>query len=87
MKEYLPSRVTNRIDKMGFVTPAEIWVRSDKEKYKNIVDKAIASSRGVLTKASEKKFKDMIDGKVQFDHSFWRAVFFSTWLEVYNVKV
>ena len=87
MRPYLPERVTNRIDKMGFVTPAELWVKSDPDQYKRIIDKTIEKSQGVLNQDAAIRFNDMIEGELSFDHSFWRAVFFVEWLDVYKVKV
>jgi asparagine synthase (glutamine-hydrolysing) len=87
MKSYLPEKVTNRIDKMGFVTPAELWVKSDSEQYKLIIKQIIKKSNGILNCEAEKRFTDMIDGKLNFDHSFWRAIFFAEWVDVYKVKV
>jgi asparagine synthase (glutamine-hydrolysing) len=87
MRSYLPEKVTNRVDKMGFVTPAELWVKSDPEQYKFIIRQAIKKSNGILSGTAEKRFTGMIDGTLNFDHSFWRAIFFAEWVDVYKVKV
>lgn len=87
MSKYLPEKVENRIDKMGFVTPAEIWVKEDKSKYTAMVSTAIKKSKGILNSHAEERMLKMIDGQIKFDHSFWRCLFFAEWMHVYQIEV
>lgn len=87
MSNYLPSKVKDRIDKMGFVTPAEIWVKNDTERYIKIVEGLELKSKGVLNKKAISLFKDMITGKIEFNHTFWRAIFFAEWMSIFDVEV
>ncbi len=87
MDSYLPPRVKNRIDKMGFVTPAEIWVKESPELYMELVDGCIEKSKGVLNEQARNRLQSMIRGKQKFDHSFWRALFFAEWMHCFDVEV
>lgn len=87
MKSYLPDKVRNRIDKMGFVTPAEIWVKDNKPYYKSFANETIESAGGILNHNAHKKLNAMIDGKLKFDHSFWRILFFSSWMKVHDLSI
>ena len=84
----IPNKVKNRINKMGFVTPGERWVLDNPEKYKAALKNAIDQA-GVVLNAPEcyERFSSMIDGKIPFDNSFWRIIFFGEWIKCYKVTV
>jgi asparagine synthase (glutamine-hydrolysing) len=87
MNSYLPNTITNRIDKMGFVTPAEIWVKEEPSLYKSLIENLQLQSKGILNEKASRKFKNMINGKTKFDHSFWRAIFFAQWMDTFQVEI
>jgi asparagine synthase (glutamine-hydrolysing) len=84
----IPKVIEQRISKMGFVTPGERWVVDNPDEYKKKLQEAIDHS-GVMLNKSEclSRFTKMIDGKIPFDNSFWRVVFFGEWIKCYGVKV
>ena len=86
MKTYLPKKIYNRVDKMGFVTPAELWVRNDPIFYKNLILSLQENSKNIFNKKAIVKFNLMIEGKISFDNSFWRALFFAEWMKVFKVQ-
>ena len=88
MKNIIPLKIKNRINKLGFVTPAEEWVFQNKDLYKQRLDEAIHDSQGILKDDKcKERFYNMIDKKIPFDHSFWRVIFFAKWLKVFKVNV
>ena len=45
----LPDRIRTRMDKMGFVTPEEVWIREEAPaRFRNELRRAIDASRGVI---------------------------------------
>ncbi|NOH65224.1 asparagine synthase (glutamine-hydrolyzing) [Vibrio rotiferianus] len=87
MKNYLPTKVKDRIDKMGFVTPAEIWVKEEPEHYLQLIDSAVEKSKGILNQEAKNRLTRMVKGEQKFDHSFWRIIFFAEWMDTFKVEV
>ena len=82
----VPNSVIDRRDKMGFVTPEAIWVRSQGKKFfQNAIENTVNRSNGVIKPEAIQYFADMIDGKRQFSHSLWRVVSYGMWLARFKV--
>ena len=88
MKGYLPERVRMRMDKMGFVTPEEIWVReTSPQLFRLAIQKAVSGSFGVLNPNTLEKAEDIIIGKKPFNFFVWRVISFGVWVQKFNVKI
>lgn len=87
MQNVLPSKVLNRKDKMGFVTPEAVWVKEYSTQLRTDLEKAVATSNGFINKNIVEKFDNVITGKEKFDFTVWRALCFAKWIEVFNVKI
>ncbi|HEX9936340.1 MAG TPA: asparagine synthase (glutamine-hydrolyzing) [Longimicrobium sp.] len=86
MKGLLPERVRTRMDKMGFVTPEETWVRREApERFRAAVRHAVEVSRGVILPSAAEKLDRMIDGSEPFEFFPWRLVSFAAWMEAFGV--
>lgn len=81
MSSVVPDVVRLRMDKMGFVTPEEVWMREHYSDFMGRLKDAIEVSRGIFTDKAIKHLDDMIDGKKRFDSSIWRIINFSLWLQ------
>ncbi len=82
MHGIIPEAIENRRDKMGFVTPEELWLKTEGKSWFNAeIDKACKQFGGkILDTAHTKKYlEDMIDGKIKFDFAPWRIICFSKW--------
>jgi asparagine synthase (glutamine-hydrolysing) len=53
LKSLLPNVISNRMSKLGFVTPEEIWVKDNPEYFRDKLIEAIKNSKGIL---DEKKY-------------------------------
>ncbi len=82
MHGIIPPAIENRKDKMGFVTPEELWLKGEgKEWFLDGIDKACKQFGGTLL--NEEKVKkyvfDIIEGRREFDSMPWRIVCFHRW--------
>lgn len=88
MKKNLTDKVVNRIDKMGFVTPEEVWIRENKEVFMkeaeeccNLLDKYIDVSMAM------KWLEDLFKNGKAINSIVWRLVCLGRWIKIFNVKV
>ena len=87
MKNYLPTEISNRQDKKGFITPEFAWIREDSPNdFIELVKKAMINTEGILNKKAQSKAIDIILGKKPFDFFVWRLLFFSAWIELYKIE-
>lgn len=86
MRNILPERVRMRMDKLGFVTPEEIWLRQEApEKFRQAVETAIHESKGILNGKALALFDDIVSGARPFNFVAWRIVSFGIWVKQFNV--
>lgn len=83
LRDYLPSSIITRKDKMGFVTPEEIWIKNElrplMEETFNLVPKGDSyfSKQGLL-----KTFDDVVKGRKPFGFLPWRLFHAVYWLQM-----
>ncbi|HET7463588.1 MAG TPA: asparagine synthase (glutamine-hydrolyzing) [Longimicrobium sp.] len=86
MRGLLPEPVRTRMDKMGFVTPEEHWMRSEAPgRFRREVARAVEASRGVVLPSALERVERMIDGREPFEPLAWRVVSFGAWMEAFGV--
>ncbi len=81
MHNIIPPAIENRKDKMGFVTPEELWLKGEgKEWFLNGLENTIKLLPGLFNEAKVKQlFADTIDEKIPFDFTIWRIFSFGKW--------
>lgn len=86
MHGVIPEAVENRKDKMGFVTPEELWLKGEGLEWFTEQIKAACAQFGQLLNGEKvlQHFKDMLEGKRQFDSMPWRIVCFYRWYNSLN---
>jgi asparagine synthase (glutamine-hydrolysing) len=80
MHKVIPAEIENRKDKMGFVTPEELWLKNEgKEWFMDGIDKACKQFDGFLLNGEKVKayVGEMIAGKREFNFMPWRIISFS----------
>jgi asparagine synthase (glutamine-hydrolysing) len=86
MKDVLPEDIRLRTDKMGFVTPEELWVRRDAPgRFRQAFKEAVEASEGILTPAAVRKSEDILAGREPFSFYVWRIISFGRWLKRFSV--
>lgn len=82
----LPERIRTRMDKMGFVTPEEVWVREEApERFRAELRRAIDASRGVIRPNALERLEAVIAGREKFSFLVWRMISFGRWMERFRV--
>lgn len=82
----LPEKIRMRTDKMGFVTPEEIWIKRNPKLFMEEVRKAQQVSRGVLSDNVIERLEKMVKGNIPFSFWLWRVISFGKWIEQYGVN-
>lgn len=83
----LPEVVRMRMDKMGFVTPEEVWMKQNPKVFRSLLEEAVRLSGG-LVKAEILEFYDkMTEGHLPFDFMYWRVMSFGCWLKVFKIRM
>lgn len=88
MDGILPEDVRTRVDKLGFVTPEEIWLRQKApDQFRIAMRRAIEQSHGVLNDKSMSQLEAVIKGEHSFTFLPWRIIAFGAWMDRFSVSV
>ena len=88
MQSVIPAKIKNRMDKIGFATPEEVWIRQEApEIFREKVEQAIEKSKGVINEDFLNLFDDIVAGRKPFNFVIWRIISFSEWMQVFDVTV
>ncbi len=81
MRGILPPAIENRKDKMGFVTPEEVWLKGEgKDWFVEGVEQALKLLPAMFDTVKVRAFcADMIESKIPFDFTIWRILSFGKW--------
>ena len=87
MEGILPEKVRNRMDKLGFDTPEEVWMKkTSPERFRRELDNAVVLSQGIINERTIKKhFESVIQSKIPFNHLIWRIISFGHWIKKFEV--
>jgi asparagine synthase (glutamine-hydrolysing) len=87
MRGTLPEPIRVRMDKMGFITPEEKWVRKDaSERFRLELGRAVDASQGVLQATALDHLDAVIAGREPFNFLIWRMISFGRWMERFRVR-
>ncbi|MEP1001675.1 asparagine synthase (glutamine-hydrolyzing) [Leptolyngbya sp. SLC-A1] len=87
LKDVLPDIIRKRQDKLGFVTPEEVWLRQEQpEQFVHAVNQSIEQSYGLLNSSALTITKQIILGKYPFSFLPWRFISLGSWMNVFKVK-
>jgi asparagine synthase (glutamine-hydrolysing) len=87
MSSILPDRIRDRVDKLGFATPEELWVREGaSDQFRRKMQRAVEVSGGILGSECADLLEGMISGKKRFSFVAWRLINFGEWMETFSVR-
>jgi asparagine synthase (glutamine-hydrolysing) len=88
MKDILPSKVYNRYDKMGFVTPQEIWMEENSAFILEKISDFLQKNTGIFTQHILAFATAVFEKKERHQYGFiWRILTFVLWMQVFEVKL
>lgn len=87
MEPILPSKVTNRQDKLGFPTPEEVWFKGPlRERILAAADETVEAYPTIFNADQVRRYaRDMLDGRVPFSFALWRIICFGRWGQRFGV--
>ena len=85
MRNYMPEKVCNRIDKIAFATPEEVWIRNNSEIFRKKLRESVEISNGILNKNALLYFDNVINKKIPFSFTIWRMINFGIWMKTFGV--
>lgn len=87
MQGILVDPVRNRMDKLGFVTPEDVWVREQAPgRFREWLIRAVEASQGVIRPEAVAMLDGMIEGRTPYNHAIWRMISYGAWIEQFGVK-
>ncbi|WP_292934503.1 asparagine synthase (glutamine-hydrolyzing) [Noviherbaspirillum sp.] len=88
MSGILPPRIRDRVDKIGFATPEEVWLRQRVPNlFRTRMRRAVQAADGLFSPACFDMLEDIIDGKKPFSHMPWRVINFGEWINTFSVSI
>ncbi|NCX95507.1 MAG: asparagine synthase (glutamine-hydrolyzing) [Chitinophagia bacterium] len=81
MKGIIPDAIADRKDKMGFVTPEELWLKGEGKQWfiDHVTETCHTFSNILVADKCIKYVHDMIEGKIPFNFTPWRIVCLGIW--------
>ena len=87
MQGVLPEKIRTRMDKLGFVTPEEVWLREEgTAHFREALRDSVDASGGILKRDVQSLLEEMIEGKRAFGALIWRLISFGAWMRVFSVR-
>jgi len=84
----IPEKIKNRRDKMGFITPEEIWVRKENPAvFRRKIEEAVETTNGIIKPGALGYFDQVVKGEQKFDYTYWRLILFSEWVKKFDIKI
>jgi asparagine synthase (glutamine-hydrolysing) len=88
MSGLLPERVRIRVDKLGFVTPEEEWVRQARpDSFRAALRAAIEASHSIIPPDATGLLERIIEGRQTYDFLVWRLISFGSWMRRFDVHL
>lgn len=86
MKGTLPETIRKRVDKIGFATAEEVWMRDKAPQlFRSKVEEVIEESRGILKPQLLSQVDEMLGGRRPFNFLIWRVISFGAWMKAFQV--
>ena len=88
MRGTIPEEIRNRMDKMGFVTPEGVWLRTIlRDQICEIITSKSFADRGYFNvKKVKKGFDEHCEGKIDINLAIWRCMNLELWLRTFIDK-
>ncbi|MGH8769817.1 MAG: asparagine synthetase B family protein, partial [Burkholderiales bacterium] len=87
MTGILPEKIRLRVDKLGFATPEEVWMRERQpDLFRQAMNRAIEQSRSILLPGAMNVLEETIAGRRPFSFLCWRMISFGAWMERFGIR-
>jgi asparagine synthase (glutamine-hydrolysing) len=83
----VPAPILQRQDKMGFVTPEEVWIKQmGPTQFQQALNESIEASQGILTSKVHDYWTQTLVGRKAYDSTLWRMISLGVWMKRFGVK-
>jgi asparagine synthase (glutamine-hydrolysing) len=87
MQGILPEKTRTRVDKIGFQTAEERWVRGNEPLVRELVSRSVDSLAGAITPGVLGRLDRVFAGREPFDYWIWRVISTGAWVQEFDVRV
>ncbi|GAB3629049.1 asparagine synthase (glutamine-hydrolyzing) [Pandoraea terrae] len=88
MRGMVPEKVLDRIDKKGFLTAEEFWMKGDHSaQFAARLDEAIERAGRFIDTGMRDVLSRVVAGKAPFSYHVWRVISFGAWLKRFDITV
>ncbi|MFZ2497817.1 asparagine synthase (glutamine-hydrolyzing) [Methanosarcina sp.] len=88
MRGILPEKIRMRVDKKGFITAEEDWIRVQKpDLFRKMLRESVNQSQGVLKEEAIEELERIIEGNKPFSSQIWRLICFGKWVKIFGVQI
>lgn len=87
MRERLPPQITHRLDKMGFVSPEEVWMKEAGDRVLELLTELQRECAPLVKPKLVRDFQAFLRGARGYDQVYWRVLCFGLWRRRFNVQL
>ena len=87
LHKVLPAKVRDRKDKMGFVSPDQLWLKGHARTIRQELDNAVQITNGLINNKIIEQYSRYVNGQEGYDTAFFKVISLSRWINVFNAKV
>jgi asparagine synthase (glutamine-hydrolysing) len=88
MQGIVPEKILKRVDKKGFLTAEEYWMKGPQTgEFAERINETIALAGNIIRPAMRDVLSRVVAGKGAFSHHVWRVICFGAWLKQFGVRV
>jgi asparagine synthase (glutamine-hydrolysing) len=88
MKGIIPDKIVNRHDKLGFMSPEEVWIRENPDIFRKEIAEACDRIGSLIDKTKVLNwFDERLVSKKSFGYIFWKLISVGRWIKVFEVTV
>jgi asparagine synthase (glutamine-hydrolysing) len=87
MNGLVPRKILERVDKKGFLTSEEFWMKGEHTaQFAQRLDEAVERSGDVITADMKNVLARIVAGKAPFSYHVWRVICFGAWLKKFGIQ-
>lgn len=87
LKDILPELIRQRMDKLGFATPEDVWIRQNTALFKELLADACDLLSALIVKEQVMaSFERQINTKASLDRMFWCLICVAAWAKAFHIS-
>lgn len=86
LRGVIPDPIRERVDKIGFATAEEAWLRAHPRDVRHLLSDAVDSLGGALTPGVLTRLDEVLAGARPFDYWIWRCISAGAWADTFGAR-